>query len=89
MAGRLYFCTESGPKKGKQVTKTMDCQMRRWQPFVEKWSNVKGKKAVALGDFDFDCWSSSGSQLHLRSIKDEVFDNMINGGYQDKYKVSN
>ena len=66
---------------GDQSTKSIDHQLTRWQQFVTKWSQVRGKNYILLGDCNFDFWKLDGHQRTLAPIRDLVQDSIISNGW--------
>ena len=82
----ITFAYREWAKCGDQSSKTMVHQMERWSKFVMRWSQEKGKRRMLMGDLNFDYWLTDGSQIHLKPIRDLVYDTISAGGWYQLIK---
>ena len=62
--------------QGDPLTKTKECQTKRFEDFINKWKGIN-TKSVIIGDFNFDPVSMTDYQRGLDCIRLLVNDEIL------------
>ena len=78
---KMIFAYREWAKCGLQSTKTLDSQLSRWSPFVDRWAKEKSPRTLLMGDMNFHYWGMEGSQKSLKPVREKVLEDVISNGW--------